>query len=119
MPAPPAPSGTDSAGLRLHTRRCLRHPVREAVAQCPACGGAFCRECVVEHDGRVLCADCLARAAAAAASARPPRFTALGRAVAAAAGGLVLWLCFYELGALLLKIPPGFHDGTVWQSAIP
>jgi len=33
----------------------------------------------------------------------------------AAAGGLVLWLALYGLGVLLLKIPPEFHDGTVWN----
>jgi len=112
---PPAPA---ASGVR--SRRCARHPEREAVARCPACGGAFCRECVVEHGGRLLCASCLAREAAlAAAAARPgrARLAALGRGAALAGGVLALWLLFNGLGTTLLKVPPNFHEGSVWKDA--
>jgi hypothetical protein len=110
------PPGPAAAGVRV--RRCARHTEREAVARCPACGGAFCRECVVEHGGRLLCSACLAREAAlAAAVARPARdwLAVLGRGTALAGGVLALWLLFYGVGATLLKVPPNFPDGSVWK----
>jgi hypothetical protein len=52
------------AGLR-HAR-CLFHPLREAAARCPHCGGTFCRECVTDEDDKLACPPCLRR------MARPP-----------------------------------------------
>ena len=43
----------------LSLQRCRNHAEREAVARCPGCGHHFCRECVTEHDDRILCAACL------------------------------------------------------------
>lgn len=98
----------------LHLRRCARHQDREAAARCPACGEFFCRECVVEHDGRLLCASCLDRLEA---QARAPsvRHAALKRAAALAAGCLALWFAFCLLGTLLVKIPPRVADGSIWE----
>ena len=53
-----------AAGLR-HAR-CLFHPLREAAARCPHCGGTFCRECVTDEEGKLACPPCLRR------MARPP-----------------------------------------------
>ena len=47
------------AGLR-HAR-CLFHPLREAAAKCPHCGGTFCRECVTDEDDKLACPPCLRR----------------------------------------------------------
>jgi hypothetical protein len=52
------------AGLR-HAR-CLFHPLREAAARCPHCGGTFCRECVTDEEAKLACPPCLRR------MARPP-----------------------------------------------
>jgi hypothetical protein len=58
--APAAPSGMPAAtGLR-HAR-CLFHPLREAAARCPHCGGTFCRECVTDEDSTRACPPCLRR----------------------------------------------------------
>lgn len=46
--------------------RCLFHPLREAAARCPHCGGTFCRECVTDEEGKLACPPCLRRLA------RPP-----------------------------------------------
>ncbi len=43
----------------LASQRCLNHATREAVARCPECGHFYCRECITEHDDRVICASCL------------------------------------------------------------
>ena len=57
-PAAPATS--------LRHARCLFHPLREAAARCPHCGGTFCRECVTDEEGKLACPPCLRR------MARPP-----------------------------------------------
>jgi hypothetical protein len=115
--APPALPGDGAAAADLlHTRRCARHPSREAVARCPSCGGFFCRECVVEHDGRFLCSSCLERQAAAASSRRL-RWPAVRRAAGLAAAAFTAGLMFYALGSLLLSLPPKFHEGTIWNKA--
>lgn len=115
MSVPSVAFGAGGSG-GLHTRRCIRHSSREAAARCPSCAEFFCRECVVEHDGKLLCATCLARSTVAGERRRERRAT-LRRAAEATAGVLVLWLVFYGMGALLLRIPPDFHDGTMWKKA--
>jgi hypothetical protein len=54
-------SKTSATGLR-HAR-CLFHPLREAAARCPHCGGTFCRECVTDEEGKLACPPCLRRLA--------------------------------------------------------
>lgn len=51
-------SGGGPAGVAR--ARCRNHGEREAVARCPACGNTFCRECITEHEGRMMCTGCLA-----------------------------------------------------------
>ncbi len=116
MSAPPIPAGAPGA-IRLHARRCVRHAAREAAARCPGCGEFFCRECVVEHDGRLLCATCLARAAAGRRSGRQ-RLAVIRRAATTIVATLVLWLLFYGVGAFLVRIPPDVHDGTIWKKKV-
>ncbi|MFN7139481.1 MAG: rhomboid family protein, partial [Limisphaerales bacterium] len=43
----------------LTQQHCLNHFTREAAARCPECKQFFCRECITEHDDRVICAGCL------------------------------------------------------------
>ena len=111
---PPLATIASSGATGLHTRRCARHATREAAARCPACGEFFCRECVVEHHGKLLCAACLAKRTAVVEHRRQ-RWLGVRRAVRLAAGAVALWLVFYWIGALLLKVPPEMHDGTVWK----
>ncbi|MDO8544316.1 MAG: hypothetical protein Q7S40_28075 [Opitutaceae bacterium] len=110
------PAVVPAAGAKLHARRCARHPTREAAARCPSCREFFCRECVVEHAGRLLCSVCLGRATAAAEKRRE-RLAGVRRLTWTTTGVLVLWGVFYATGALLLKIPAEFHDGTMWRRA--
>ena len=100
----------------LLQQRCLHHPSREAAARCPECGRHFCRECVVEHDDRVLCAACLRRLATVAAPKRA-RLRPLLRLGAAACGFLLIWIAFHLCGQLLLAVPSSFHEGTIWHSS--
>ena len=101
--------------MDLSTRRCHNHPHREAAARCPECGRFFCRECVVEHEARVLCASCLATLLQPSRKRGLRVLGLLGRAARVAGGFLLLWLFFYYLGRILLAIPTSFHEGTVWK----
>jgi hypothetical protein len=97
--------------VALLDRRCTNHELREAAVECPSCKRSFCRECVVEHDGRMMCSGCvamLARSDAATERAKRIRWTL------AAVGGLLLaWVTFYYLGAMLARIPSQFHTAAV------
>jgi hypothetical protein len=99
----------------LTQQRCANHAQREAVARCPGCGQYFCRECVTEHDERVICAACLQKLA------RVPLLRRRGFAGAIRLGQLLLgWFLacffFYIMGEQLLKLPSSFHEGTLWQA---
>lgn len=94
--------------------RCLHHADRESVARCPECRRSFCRECITEHEGRVICARCLARLLAP--PSRPARsFRAITHPLAVAAGLLSAWLLFYGFGLAVLNLPSDVHDGTRWR----
>jgi hypothetical protein len=97
--------------------RCFNHAGREAVAKCPECGRFFCRECVSEHEGRIICASCLYKATGIK---HKKRFTLSGIAkiFQLAAGILILWCCFYLMGKMLLSIPSVFHEKTMWSEVL-
>ena len=99
----------------LLQQRCLNHSLREAVARCPECQRYFCRECVTEHDDRLICAACLKKLSRPAA-ARRVRWAGLLLAGEFVVGILTAWLFFYAVGRNLLAIPDSFHEGTVWKS---
>ena len=98
----------------LFHQRCFHHRAREAVARCPLCTRFFCRECVTEHAGRLVCASCLAKADAAGGSRRA-RWQAVLTTGQCLAACLVAWLFFYGLGRALLLMPDAFHAATLWQ----
>jgi hypothetical protein len=84
-------------GLALH-QRCWNHEHREAVCRCPECGRPYCRECVSEHETRLLCAVCL-RAQAQVSRARGGRMRRrLAPAAMALAAILLSWAIFYGAG---------------------
>lgn len=97
----------------IEAQRCFHHESREAVGRCPECGRTFCRECLTEHDDRVLCSSCLKRLDQSAAAA-PRRRRSLVPALQVVAGFILLWLSFYALGNFLLTIPAAVHDGTLF-----
>jgi hypothetical protein len=99
----------------LIAQRCANHPVREAVARCPECHGFFCRECIIEHDDRVICSACLKRITVKV-RAKKRRVGFLLRPAQLAFGLLLAWLFFYCVGRVLISIPPAYHEGAVWQT---
>lgn len=95
-------------------QRCANHEFREAVARCPECLRSFCRECVTEHEGRVLCAGCL-RKQLESSSIDRRRFSWIRTLAYGSIGVIITWLVFFYLGRILLSIPASFHEGTIWQ----
>ena len=98
----------------LAHQRCFNHAGREAVARCPECGHFFCRECITEHDDRVVCAACLKKLVRQPL-ARRTAFAQLLRLAQCAFGILIAWFFFFLIGDGLLKLPASFHEGTLWQ----
>ena len=109
--------------LPLTRQRCTIHLEREAAARCPSCERFFCRECVTEHDGRLLCALCLRELFAAAHRPDPARgvwrkkLRAAGRAGALVGSALLAWLFFHMLGRNLAALPDEFHVDKIWNQA--
>ncbi len=100
--------------MNITHQRCANHSFREAAARCPECGRYFCRECVTEHEDRVLCASCL-EGLKASAPARSFRLKKVFRFIQFLLSLLVLWLFFYYLGQTLISLSANFHEGTLWQ----
>jgi hypothetical protein len=99
--------------ITLRQQRCANHPQREASARCPECGRFFCRECITEHDDRVLCASCLAKLAKKEAAA-PLWWTWTPRVALALVAAAVVYFTLLLLGNLLLSIPSPFHASGGW-----
>lgn len=97
----------------LH-QRCFNHLLREAVARCPLCQRYFCRECVTEHEDKVLCAACL-RADADTDPSDRGQLGGLVQMMHFLLGATLLWVFFYYLGQILLSLPSAFHEGTLWE----
>src|SRR5215831_9691951 len=98
----------------LSQQRCFNHLGREAVAKCPGCAQFYCRECITEHDDRMICAACLKKLAHVPLTRRRGFVTAM-RLAQCAVGVLIAWFFFFLIGERLLRQPTSFHEGTLWQ----
>jgi hypothetical protein len=98
--------------LPVAQQRCWNHESREAACRCPECRRNFCRECVTEHESRLLCATCLK-----GVTARRPRM-AFGRMLPAgmALGGILLaWILLFGAGETLAWVVTRMEQ-TSWHS---
>jgi len=84
-------------------QRCWNHETREAVCRCLVCGRSYCRECVSEHEGRLLCAACL-RSQAQAAAVPPGRLHRVRTVCLSLAGILLAWAIFFGAAESLATI---------------
>jgi hypothetical protein len=103
-----------AGGRRMIVSRCYNHPDREASARCTVCGRFHCRECVAEHDGRMICGACLRKESPVQAPGGRRWLAWSARSLQACAAIAVAWLVFYAAGRLLLSVPSAFPEGTVW-----
>ena len=92
----------------LVAERCLLHPGREAAVRCMECRRYFCRECVTEHSGRMLCAHCVPQAQNTKQRGPSILLWSLSFAVVF----LFAWMVFYYLGMGFARIPSSFHGGA-------
>jgi hypothetical protein len=90
------------SGMALD-RRCWNHDAREAVCRCPQCGRSFCRECVTEHESRLLCAACL-RSAARAGPAHRGSLRRMAPTVMTLAGVLLAWAVYFTAAESLVTL---------------
>ncbi|SPE60176.1 Rhomboid family protein [Verrucomicrobia bacterium] len=100
--------------MNLAQQRCFNHLQREAVARCPACGRYFCRECITEHEDRVICAACLGKLAQVPLLQR----RSIGMLLSGCQlllGLLLAWFFFYLIGEALIALPTSFHETTLWH----
>lgn len=100
----------------LSNQRCYHHQRREAVVRCPDCQRYFCRECVTEHQDRMLCSQCLGRVADDRKTRSKIWVRGFFMLTQGTLGFLLLWYAFYLVGMMLLSIPDTFHEGTIWEA---
>ena len=101
---------------QISQQRCFHHHLREAVVRCPQCLRYYCRECVTEHEERMLCSDCLGQLIGSGRTGRRRWSGTLQVGLQGVMGFVLLWYFFYLVGLLLLAIPHAFHEGTIWQN---
>lgn len=102
---------------KISDSRCFNHAGREAIAKCPRCGRFFCRECVSEHEGGIICASCLTKTAGIKHK-KGFNLSGIAKIFQLAAGILILWCCFYLMGKTLLSIPSTFHEKAAWSEVL-
>ena len=97
--------------------RCFNHALREAAARCPQCRRYFCRECVTEHDDRVLCTVCLKQSINRPLS-RGKQVAQLVKVICCIAGLLTAWFFFFTMGDMLTTLPSKFHKAVLWNAPV-
>lgn len=102
-------------GAKLLVSRCFNHADREASARCTVCGRFHCRECVAEHDGRMICGACLRKEKPVEDRPAGRWVARLGQAARLFAAVVVAWFVFYAAGRIMLMAPSEFHEGTLWK----
>lgn len=99
-------------GTVLH-QRCWNHEAREAVCRCPECGRSYCRECVTEHDGRLLCALCL-KAQSHAVTKKGDGLRGVRSAGLLLAGIVLAWVVIFGAGQALNLLTVRLEQ-SAWQ----
>lgn len=94
---------------------CATHAERLSAARCPLCEQFYCSECITEHEGKLICAGCLAAGEKVGAETREVRTFPLAAVAQFGFALLFLWLLFYFFAQTLGDIPDDFHDGTIWE----
>jgi hypothetical protein len=85
---------------------CCLHPQRKAIGLCVQCRIPICSECSTRIDGINYCQSCLStlHQPQSAGNLQPHRQFSLSNFLLILAGGLLIWLTFYLLGALWIRL---------------
>lgn len=93
--------------------KCKNHALREAVAKCMVCLDLFCRECVVEHEGRMTCKHCLDQQLDDKQSAKGQALIkTVFQLVIAGASCLFCYVFFYLIGRSLMSFAQTFYESA-------
>lgn len=92
----------------LVQQKCLNHTEREAAARCPSCRRFYCRECIVDHEGRVICSSCLKKLTASEGETSS-RLSWIRDLLLFVGSVGILWFTFYGIGRVLMRFPDTFH----------
>ena len=101
--------------MSLAKTRCFQHADREAAARCPECERFYCRECVTEHDGRMICRTCLEILQREFEAEKKGTLSEAWAWLLAFGGYVLASYVFYQMGRFLLRIPSEFHSGTLFE----
>lgn len=93
--------------MGISLSRCFNHAAREAVARCPECTDYFCRECVTEHENKVICASCFRTTTEGAEQEK--RNSVIVSLLALVLGVALIWCVTYLVGRGLLAVPSSWH----------
>jgi hypothetical protein len=105
---------SDKPAMRPLEQRCWNHAAREAVCRCPGCTRCFCRECVTEHESRLLCVACLRDETQAVPGKRGSARRLLG-VLMSVAGVVLAWAIFFAAAESLLTLAER-SERVSWQS---
>lgn len=97
-------------------KKCFNHHAREAVARCPSCTRFYCRECITEHDSRMICATCLAREQEKDVAETRDWGAIIGRSLQVIGAMLLLYIFFFVIGQILVQQSAAFHSNMIWQT---
>jgi hypothetical protein len=103
---------------------CHRHPDRPAAARCTSCKRSYCRECIVDHKGRILCGPCLEHLFASKGDTRSTPFWRTGARVAArlvvlAAAAVLVFEWFHALGGGFKRVDGWIENALAWTREEP
>lgn len=88
--------------MTVADEKCWYHAARAAAARCPECEKYYCRECITEHEGQVICATCLD--ALTTEEEREEQASGLFSIVYGLLGMLLSWLLFYVISRSLIEL---------------
>ena len=91
-------------------QQCWNHETREAVCRCPGCARSYCRECVTEHEARLLCAACLRKAMPQV----PSRRRGVPKVVLLVGGLMLAWVLFLAIAAGVSEFSARMEQAA-WQ----
>lgn len=97
--------------MSIAHQRCWNHAAREASCRCPACKHFFCRECVTEHDTRLLCASCVSAISRGHRGARSHFSGFLGPVA-----GLLLAAAVFYTTARVITQSGSYKDEQRWRT---
>lgn len=104
-----------TAPLDLPALQCTRHAGREAAARCPQCRRFFCRECIAEYRGRLLCSHCLHLTTGATSPAHRGRAHAWVRGLTLILALSLVWMFWSWAGWQLARWQHATHEEVLWQ----